>query len=90
VRSIKILSVKVINNILSVDEFIIVSVILVEIIVIVLSFDSLLKLSSIYYQSFIYSHHLLLLISKIHSSDQTENYQRQNEKALNETHHVYA
>ncbi len=44
---IKILNVKVINNILSVHEFIIISVILVEIIVITLSFDLILKSSLI-------------------------------------------
>jgi len=47
VRSIKISSVKVINNILSVYEFIVVSVISVEIVVITLSFDSILKSSLI-------------------------------------------
>jgi len=47
VRSIRILSVKVINNILSVHEFIVVSVISVEIVVIALSFDLILKSSSI-------------------------------------------
>ncbi len=46
-RSIKISSVKVINNILSVYEFIVVSVISVEIVVITLSFDSILKSSLI-------------------------------------------
>ncbi len=44
---IKILNVKVINNILSVHEFIIISVISVEIIVITLSFDLILKSSLI-------------------------------------------
>ncbi len=38
---------KVINHLLSVHKFIIVSIISVKIIVIVLSFDSILKLSSI-------------------------------------------
>jgi len=47
VHLIKILNVKVINNILSVHEFIIISVILVEIIVITLSFDLILKSSLI-------------------------------------------
>ena len=46
-RSIRILSVKVINNILSVHEFIVVSVISVEIVVIALLFDLILKSSSI-------------------------------------------
>jgi len=47
VRSIRILNVKVINNILSVHEFVVVSVISVEIVVIVLSFDLILKSSLI-------------------------------------------
>jgi len=47
VHLIKILNVKVINNILSVHEFIIISVISVEIIVITLSFDLILKSSLI-------------------------------------------
>ncbi len=38
---------KVVNHLLSVHKFVIVSVILVEIIVITLSFDSILKSSSI-------------------------------------------
>ncbi len=46
-RSIRILNVKVINNILSVHEFVVVSVISVEIVVIVLSFDLILKSSLI-------------------------------------------
>ena len=46
-RSIKVSSVKVINNILSVHEFVIVNVITVEIIVIALSFDLILKSSLI-------------------------------------------
>ncbi len=40
-------NIKIINNLLSVHKFIIISVVSIEIIVIVISFDSILKLSSI-------------------------------------------
>jgi len=38
---------KIINNLLSVHKFVVISVVLIEIIVIVISFDSILKSSSI-------------------------------------------
>jgi len=38
---------KIINNLLSIHKFIVISVVSIEIIVIVISFDSILKLSSI-------------------------------------------
>ncbi len=46
-RFVQVSNMKIINNLLSVHKFIIISVVSIEIIVIVISFDSILKLSSI-------------------------------------------
>ncbi len=87
---------KIVNDLLSVHKFVVISVVSIEIIVIVISFDSILKSSSIstriqYIIDFSTRlRRLPLLNLRIRSFDQTRDRQRQSEADQNEIHHEHA
>ena len=101
-RFVRVSNIKIINNLLSIHKFIMISVLSIEIIVIIISFDSILKSSSIstriqyidknsiYHWFFTRLRRLSLLNLRIHSFDQTRSHRRQSEANQNKIHHEHA
>ena len=88
---------KIVNDLLSVHKFVVISVVSIEIIVIVISFDSILKSSSILTRiqyiidfSLVFVVYLSLLNLRVRSFDQARDRRRQSEADQNEIHHEHA